>query len=156
MWMLVLHQMASGPIQTSNTGWVVCLYGAPVAWDNRLQDLVTLGSCGADFVAFSETTREVVWWWKLCLSIGLPCEPIALEANCDSQGAMALADHDTSHLRSNRIAFQFHFVREHIVGKDIVLRFVPGVVNLDDSLTKPLGKGRLNELLNRMGCAPRV
>jgi hypothetical protein len=32
---------------------------------------------------------------------------------CDNQGALALAEHDTSHLRSKHIAIKYHLVREH-------------------------------------------
>jgi hypothetical protein len=33
---------------------------------------------------------------------------------CDNQGALALAEHDTSHLRSKHIAVKYHLVREHV------------------------------------------
>jgi hypothetical protein len=69
---------------------------------------------------------------------------------------MALADHDATHLQSKHIALQYHFVREHVVRQGIELKCILGVVNLADSLKKPLGKGRLMELLSRMACGPRV
>jgi hypothetical protein len=79
--------------------------------------------------------------------------PVGLvsEINCDNQGAMALADHDTLHLRSKHIALRYHFVREHIVRQDIVLKFVPGVVNLADCLTKPQGQAQADGFVEEDG-----
>jgi hypothetical protein len=97
----------------------------------------------------SEIVKEALWLWKLRPLIGLPNCPVNVW--CDNTGALALADHDTSHRRSKHIALRFHSVRERVAREDVPLHYVPSEENTADLFTKFLGKGGLDYLCEKMG-----
>jgi hypothetical protein len=125
--------------KNSVTDWVVSINGGAVSWVSRKQDLLAQSSCEAEYIALSEITREALWLWKLRPLIGLPSCPV--DVWCDNSGALALADHDTSHRRSKHISLRFHSVRERVARDDVKLHSVPSEENTADLFTKSLAKG---------------
>lgn len=45
----------------SCTGFVIKLSGAAINWKSHRQDIVALSSTEAEYIAMSETTKDVVW-----------------------------------------------------------------------------------------------
>ena len=68
-----------------------------------------------------------------------------------SSPAIALAKNPILHDRSKHIDIKFHFLRECIVGGQIVIEFVETGRQLADILTKSLGRLRFIELRKMIG-----
>jgi hypothetical protein len=82
----------------------------------------------------------------------VPIHYVAIE--WDTQGALALAENDTSHRRSIRIAIKYHLVQEHVEVQEVHLHFVPGSENVADVLTKSLGGMKTQSFVTMMGVGP--
>jgi hypothetical protein len=70
---------------------------------------------------------------------------------CDNSGALALADHDTSHHRPKHISLRFHSVIERVAREDVKLHYVPSKGTTADLFTMPLGTGRFGYFCEKLG-----
>ncbi|XP_067937092.1 uncharacterized protein [Watersipora subatra] len=96
----------------STTSFVTTLGSSPISWKTRKQPSVALSSCEAEYMALSDTTREMLYLRTFCLSLDLkqPEQNIVLSNN---QGAIALSKgHGVKLSRSKHIDIRYHFVRE--------------------------------------------
>src|SRR6201994_664877 len=78
----------------SVTGYIVKLAGAPVSWTSRKQKTVALSSTEAEYMAMSDTARQVTWIKSLYGELGYNINGI--EVYADNQGAMYIASTDVT------------------------------------------------------------
>lgn len=57
---------------------------------------------------------------------------------CDNISALALANNPVCHARSKHIAVDYHFIREKVASKALLLRHIPSVDQFADIFTKSL------------------
>jgi hypothetical protein len=76
--------------------------GGAVSWSSKKQELVTLSTTEAEYVASSHTSRKAVWLCKLIGELFRPLKkPIPLY--CNNQSAIALAQNDNYDARTKHI-----------------------------------------------------
>ena len=132
----------------STTGFVTTLGSCPISWKTRKQPSVALSSCEAEYMALSDTTREMLYLRTFCLSLDLkqPEQNIVLS---DNQGAIALSKgHGVKHSRSKHIDIRYHFVREQTT---MLYKYVSSDNNLADIMTKPLDRIKHDCALKQLG-----
>lgn len=129
----------------SNSGYYCSINGGAISWSCRKQSIVATSSTEAEFVALSETCREVVWLKKLAkeLEIKVP-EPITVYT--DSQSSMDMVENEKFSNRTKHIDTKFHYVKEAVNDKEIILEYVRTDENVADMLTKPLGTIKIEAL----------
>jgi hypothetical protein len=83
----------AGNLETrqSTTGYCIFLADAIISWCSRCQKVVVLSSTKAEYIAITESTRQLVWIHNLFKEIGHEIKH-ALPLNCDNQKAMFLAE----------------------------------------------------------------
>lgn len=129
----------------SNSGYIIFVNGGVIAWCCRKQNLVTLSSCEAEYVALCETAKELIWLRNLVRDFGIQIEgPINIKT--DSQSAMAMTSNQKLNNRSKHIDIRFHFIKDMVEQKQLQLEYVPTEDNQADMLTKPLGSVKLKHL----------
>jgi hypothetical protein len=128
-----------GDLETrrSTTGYLL-FFAGPVSWRSCLQRSVALSTAEAELMAVCEAAREVMWARQLLSELGFPQWLATIIFN-DNQACIAMSDHEINHSRAKHIDLRYHFVRELVEGKKIIVQFVPSKDNLADILTKPLG-----------------
>ena len=87
-----------------------------------------------------ETTharKGVVWFQRLYSGIGFVQKGVRLE--CDSQSAIFLAKNPAYHAKTKHIDVQYHFVRDMVEDKKVLLDKVDPLKNIADSLTTSVG-----------------
>ena len=75
--------------QKSITGYVLFLTNSPVSWLTRWQKTVALSSTEAEYMAMSDTTRQISWIKSLLGEIHFSIPKVLFY--CDNQGAIFLA-----------------------------------------------------------------
>ncbi|KAL5717161.1 hypothetical protein ACHQM5_010224 [Ranunculus cassubicifolius] len=95
-------------------------------------------------------TAELQWLKYLLHDLGISStSPISLY--CDNQAALHIANNPVFHERTKHIEIDCHFVREKIMSKLILPRFVPSSSQLADVFTKPLGNDAFHNLVSKLG-----
>ena len=69
----------------------------------------------------------------------------------DNKSAIALAKNPVHHDRSKHIDLRFHFIRDCVDEKKIVVDYIGTALQLANILTKPLGKIKFQELRSKIG-----
>lgn len=134
----------------SNSGYVIDLFGGPIAWSCRKQNLVALSSCEAEYIALCETTKEVAWLRGLISDFGVNIEePVNIQT--DSQSCIAMVKDTRLSRRTKHVDIKYHFVKEMCNTGLVKLTYVPSEENVADIMTKPLGPTRIKKLRELIG-----
>src|SRR6266550_4266443 len=135
--------------RVSVTGYALTLAGGAVCWVSRKQKTVALSSTEAEYMAMSDTSRQIMWITNLYIEIGLPQGSIDLL--CDNQGAIFSASNPVTQHKSKHIAICYHYIRERVENKDINLYYIPTNQQVADLMTKNLDKNKIKFFLNELG-----
>jgi ribosomal protein L24 len=121
----------------SITGFIVYLMGVPISWKSKGQRGVVLSTTEAEYVAISETVREIKFILQVMESMELTIEyPVTVHV--DNVGAIFLANNRTTSERTKHVDIRHHFVREHIEDGVVKIVFVRSKHNDADLFTKNL------------------
>jgi hypothetical protein len=129
----------------STTGYVVYLWGAPIAWQARLQPTVATSSTEAEYMAAYAAIQEIIWVRGVLGEIGLDefelC-PTAAPTTLfmDNKSAINLAENPIHHKRSKHIRIKYHWIREQIQASVVKLQHVSTTEMVADIFTKSLGE----------------
>jgi len=110
------------------------LFGGAARWMSKKQFVVALSTTEAEYMGATHASKEAVWLQRLCSSMGLVQEAIRID--CDSQSAIFLAKNPAYHLKKKHIDVQYHFVRDMIEDRKVLLVKVDTLKNNVDALTK--------------------
>ncbi|SGY54348.1 BQ5605_C006g03868 [Microbotryum silenes-dioicae] len=137
----------------SISGYTVIMAGAAITWASKRQVSVATSSVQAKYQALSAAARETLWIRSLLFSLGFPPS----SPTGDSTGAIALADHPTSHATTKHIATHYHFTRELVSNGIIELRWIGTKEMVADGFTKGLSRAPHESFVRMLGMvdAPR-
>lgn len=133
----------------SYTGYVFTLAGSAISWESRKQQVVALSSAEAEYVSLSEATREAIFLRRLIEEVSGMISTVVMRT--DSQSAMAIASHHTTHKRTKHIDVRHHHVRNAVQNKTIKLTYLDTKRMPADCLTKALAKTKFRVCVTGMG-----
>jgi hypothetical protein len=121
----------------STTGFAIFLGDCLIAWSAKKQAVVSRSSTEAEYRSLSITVAELFWIRMLFkeLRIYLSSRPVLW---CDNVSALALASNPVFHVRTKHIEVDYHFVREKVLNRDILLKFISTHDQVADLFTKGL------------------
>uniref|UniRef100_A0A2N9GCI3 Integrase catalytic domain-containing protein n=1 Tax=Fagus sylvatica TaxID=28930 RepID=A0A2N9GCI3_FAGSY len=127
----------------STYGFLVYLGHNAITWSAKKQATVSRSSTESEYRALA--IAELCWVRSLLKDLGiyLPDPPTLW---CDNISALAIASNPVFHARTKHIEVDFHFVRERVLRKDLLVKFVSTVDQLADIFTKSLSTHRFLEL----------
>jgi len=119
----------------STCGYGVFVGHNLISWSAKKQPVVSKSSTEAEYRCLALVTAEVYWLRMLLreLQVSLASAPVVW---CDNISALALASNPIFHARSKHIEVDYHFVREKVANKDILLQHVPTSLQPADIFTK--------------------
>eukprot|EP00253_Pinus_taeda_P033555 PITA_33555 len=135
----------------STSGYVFNLFGGAVSWMSKKQSIVALSTIEGEYMAATHASKEAVWLQRLCSSMGLVHGAIRID--CDSQSAFFLAKNPAYHSKTKHIDVQYHFVRDMIEDKKVLLVKVDTLKNTTDALTKSVSFEKFSWCRETMGIA---
>jgi hypothetical protein len=97
----------------------------------------------------THASKEAVWLQILCSSIVLVQQ--AIRVYCDSRSAIFLEKNPTYHSKTKHIDIQYHFVRDIIEEKKVLLMKVETFKNVADSLKKSVSTENFSWCRGSMG-----
>ncbi|XP_041003931.1 uncharacterized mitochondrial protein AtMg00810-like [Juglans microcarpa x Juglans regia] len=119
----------------STCGYGVYVGSNLISWSAKKQPVVSKSSTEAEYRCLALVTAEVYWLRMLLreLKVSLASAPVAW---CDNVSSLALASNPIFHAQSKHIEVDYHFVREKVANKDIILQHVPTSLQPADIFTK--------------------
>jgi hypothetical protein len=125
------------------SGYAFLIDGGAVSWYSRKQEIVTLSTAEAEYVAATHAAKEAIWLRRLIFEL-FPLSTSPTTLYCDNQAAIKLAIDDNYHARTKHIDIQYHFIRQVIADDTIVLIYCPTDDMAADFLTKSLPKWKVS------------
>ena len=124
------------------SGYAFLIDGGVVSWSSRKQELVTLSTAEAKYVAATHTVKECIWLRCLIGEI-FPHLIDQTTLFCDNQAALRLAMDDNYHARTKHIDIRFHFICQTVEDGSINLIYCPTDDMTADILTKALPRWKV-------------
>jgi hypothetical protein len=118
---------------------------------SKRQAVVELSTTEAEYMETTHESKEYIWLQILCSGIGFIQQAVRID--CDSQSAIFLAKNLTYHSKTKHIDIQYHFVRDMVEEKKLLLMKVDTLKNVADSLTKYLSTKKFSWCRGSMGIA---
>jgi hypothetical protein len=129
----------------SRSGYVIQYAGCPVAWASKLQTIIALSSCEAEYVSLSESLRDTIPLMELVKEIkksGFKVISTTATVYCkafeDNSGALELARLPKMRPRTKHINIKYHHFREYVRLGIIKIFPISTENQLADIFTKPL------------------
>jgi hypothetical protein len=129
-------------------GYVITLGGNAVVWQSKLQMEIALSTMAAEYVALSTGMRMLTYlrtiYSEMAKGIGLPYDDKSFISTVfeDNQACLILATTDPPRHtpQSRMIAVKYHWFREQLDPKTIVLQKIDGKLQLANILAKALSR----------------
>ena len=119
------------------SGHAFFIDGGTVSWSSRKQELITLSTAEAEYVAATHAAKEGIWLRRLIGELFSPIDnPTPLY--CDNQAALTLATTDNFHARTKHINICYHYIRHEVDLGTFTLIYCLTDDMVADILTKPL------------------
>ena len=132
------------------TGYVFLIDGGAISWSSRKQELVTLSTTEAEYVASTHAAKEALWLRRLIGEIFEPLHnPITLFN--DNQSAIAHTKDGNYHARTKHIDIRYHFIRFSISDGSVRLLYCPTDSMVADTLTKALPSSKAKHFASELG-----
>ena len=132
-------------------GYVVCLFGGPVAFAAKRLKVVAHSSAEAEYAASSYACKEVAFVRNVCseLELGLS-GPVCLAV--DNEAAIKIAQNRGVTGRTKHFSDAIHYVRHMIDHLLVRVRYVSTHQQLADGFTKPLAKPAFRAWCSKLLC----
>jgi len=136
------------------SGYVFMVDGGAVSWTSKKQEIVTLSTTEAEYVAATHAAKEAVWLRRLFGEIFPASSEInnVTHLHSDNKSAIALATGlGQYHARTKHIDIRYHFIRYIIDAGSIKLVYCPTDDQTADTLTKALPSLKVKHFAHAMG-----
>jgi histone deacetylase 1/2 len=121
----------------STSGFIIFLEKNLISWCAMKQGVVSRSSTEAEYQSMALATAEAYWIRMLIkdFQLYLYSPPIIWR---DNIGALTLASNPVFHTRTKHVEIDYHFMREKVVNKDILVKHFSTKDQLADIFTKGL------------------
>ncbi len=127
------------------------LAGAAISHSSKLQSIVALSTCEAEYVAICEAGKEAVWLGFLLAELEFQKKSTPVTLYADNQGSIALSNNSEFHRRTKHIDVRFHWIREEVSMKQLNIVYIPTAEMAADGLTKSLPASGFLEFRRKIG-----
>ena len=121
----------------SITGFILYFCGVPISWKSKSQKSVTLSSSEAEYVALSETAKEIKFVYQVLMSMGIEVK-IPIIVRVDNVGAIFMSESIAVTQNSKHVDTRYRFVNEFVEEGFLKIIFVRTFDNDADLFTKNL------------------
>ena len=134
----------------STGGYCTFLGSNLISWSSQKQSTVSQSSTEAEYRSQSETACEITWLCILLRELGVPL-PEKPELYGDNLSSVHLTSNPAYHKRSKHFALHYHFVRERVALKALVVKHIPAHQQIADIFTKSLPTAAFQSLRFKLG-----
>ena len=123
--------------------------GGAVLWCTKKQEIISLSTTEAEYVAATHTAKEALWLRTMISELyGNIQGPMTLHS--DNQSAIALTKDHQYHTRTKHIDICFHFIQWVIEQGKVKLVYCPMNDMLADTFTKALPSVKVKHFMKAL------
>jgi hypothetical protein len=129
----------------SRMGYTICYAGCPMLWASKMQTEIALSSTEAEYIALSQSMREVLpimWLLEEVQDRGIEVNGKVCQVHCnvfeDNEGAIEIAKVPKMRPRTKHLNIKYHHFREEVKKGTVSVHYVNTGEQMADMLTKPL------------------
>lgn len=101
-------------------------------------------------MAAAEAVKEAIWLRNLVQELGLQQEDNSV-VFCDNQSAIHLVKNQAYHERTKHIDVRYHFIRDAVAERNMMVKKIGTADNPADMLTKSIPANKFKHCLNLIG-----
>jgi hypothetical protein len=113
---------------------------------------MALSTMEAEYVAYSAAIQEAVWLRRFFQHLEVvkdASDPMTI--HCDSTIALAYAKDPKYHSQTKHIDIRYHYIRDMVMHKEVVLKHISTTRMIADPLTKPIGRDAFQAHVRSLG-----
>src|SRR5216683_2606408 len=137
------------------SGYAFLIDGGVVSWSSRKQELITLSTAEAEYVAATHAAKEALWLRRLLFEL-FPSLETPTILFCDNQATLRLIEDDNYRARTKHIDKRYHFIRKVMQNGALQLIYCPTDNMAVDILTKALPKWKATFHASTLGLRSRA
>ncbi|HEY9819031.1 MAG TPA: Ty1/Copia family ribonuclease HI, partial [Candidatus Obscuribacterales bacterium] len=122
----------------STTGYAFLLSGGAISYRCKTQSITATSSTEAEFLAAVAASKHAKYLRAIMTELGFP-PPGPTPIYEDNKSAINMINARVPTERSRHIDIQHFAIQDWKDAGDIVMHYIPGIINPSDDLTKPLG-----------------
>jgi len=132
----------------STSGYVVTMFGDPVAWKTQLQRQVALSSAESEYVAMSQACKEIISIQALATRLGRVTKIPRLYE--DNRASIKLAITEESQTLRHLVKLSYHYVRQLSSERRIEIQWISTKQQIGDFFTKALAREQFEKFRNKL------
>lgn len=137
---------SSWATQFSVSGGVITYLGCPVYWMSRMQRSVSMSSTEAEYFASCVVAKEVAYFRDLLQDLGAAqIGPTVLHT--DNKGVVDLSVDPVAFKKTKHILRAAQYVRDLVARRVMLVKWIPGVMNVSDICTKAVPVAHFRSLM---------
>lgn len=137
----------------STIGGALFLGGRLVSWSSKNQSCTSQSTAEAEYVVAYMNCTQAMWMRHILEGLKIEIsEPIKIL--CDNTSVINISKNHVLHARTKHIELKYHFLREKVQSKDVILEHVSTKEQLAYIFTKPLPKTTFEYLRSQLGVVP--
>jgi hypothetical protein len=108
-----------------------------VSWVSKKQSSISLSTTEVEYIATTTCCTQVLWMKQTLIDIQVEYdEPIPIY--CDNTCTISISKNLVIHSETKHIPIKYHFLREHVAEKNIIVEYVGTKEQVARIFTKPL------------------
>lgn len=124
--------------------------GAAICWSSRKQDIVTLSSTEAEYVAAASSACHLVWLKGMLQELSMVSGDF-INIMCDNSSKIKLSKNPVMHRRTKHIDVRYPFLRNLVIEGAMRLIFCGTNDQIADIMTKPIKFDQYEKLRQCLG-----
>ena len=143
----LIHAEYDPTTAKSRTGYVIYYGGCPIIWASKMQTEIALSSTESEYVALSQSMREVLPMIKMIKELAeqgfhfnTTTPTVRCKAFQDNTGAIEMAIVPKYRPRTKHMNIKYHHFRQAVTNGEVIIVNVDTTQQIADIFTKPLGE----------------
>lgn len=120
-----------------------------ISWFSKKQTSIATSTAEAEYLAAGSCCSQLLWIQQQLKDYGVITSESPIF--CDNTSAIAITYNPVLHSRTKHIDIRHHFIRDHVMKKDIKVEYVPTDQQTADIFTKPLSQAKFILFRNSLG-----